>query len=165
MSSRPAVLDLPVGHLRVLEFLLKRVPPRANVWVLTGSASLRMQGVDVAVHDLDIQADEKTVHLFEKELMEFMLSPVQPWDSTGMRSLDGKAEIDGIEIELMANIAHRLQDGSWGCHTDFSRLIWLETHGLQVPVLSLEDEYEDYLAMGRTEKAALICQALQKAVK
>jgi hypothetical protein len=62
MNDQLALLDLLKAHLRALEFLLKRVPPLENIWVLTGSAGLRLQGVDVPVHDLDIQADEKTWH-------------------------------------------------------------------------------------------------------
>jgi hypothetical protein len=165
MTDRIALLDLPETHLRALDFLLKRLPPLAYIWVLTGSASLRLQGVDIPVHDLDIQAGEKTVYLIEQQLAEFMQTPVHLWASTGMRSLDGKAEIEGVQIELLANIAHRQPDGSWCSYTDFSRLIWVETHDLYIPVFPLENELAAYEAMGRTEKAALIRQVIQKAGK
>ena len=165
MTDRIALLDLPETHLRALDFLLNRLPPLAYFWVLTGSASLRLQGVDLQVHDLDIQAGEKTVYLIEQQLAEFMKTPVHLWDSTGMRSLDGKAEIEGVQIELLANIAHRQPDGSWCSYTDFSRLIWVETHDLHIPVFPLENELAAYEAMGRTEKVALIRQVIQKAGK
>jgi hypothetical protein len=165
MTDRIARLDLPETHLHALEFLLKRLPLTEYIWVLSGSGGLRLQGVDVPVHDLDIQTDEKNIYLIEKKLARFMKMPVHIWDSPGMRSLDGRAVVRGIEIELLANIAHCQPDGSWYSHTDLSRLIWVLTHSLRIPVFPLEDELDAYLAMGRTEKAALIRQAIQQAGK
>jgi hypothetical protein len=162
MTAHFARLDLPEAHVHVLDFLLKRVPPSEFIWVLTGSASLRLQGVDVPVHDLDIQTDEKTVYLIEKKLSEFMRTPVHLWESPGMRSLDGKAAIEGVEIELLANITHCKPDGTWSTYTDFSRLIFVETHGMRILVFPLEDELAAYEAMGRIEKAALIRKTIQK---
>jgi hypothetical protein len=165
MNDRLALLDLPETHLHVLEYLFNRLPLLEWVWALTGSAGLRLQGVEVPVHDLDIQTDQKTICLIEQELAEFMQTPVHAWESAGMRSLAGKAMIEGIQIEFLANISHRRPDGGWCTYTDFSRVIWVGTHVLRIPVFPLEDELEAYLAMGRTEKAALIRQAIRKAGK
>jgi hypothetical protein len=165
MTALLALLDLPETHVHVLDFLIKRVPPSEYIWVLSGSASLRLQGVNVPVHDLDIQTDEETIYLIERNLSEFMKTPVHLWESTGMRSLDGKAVIEGVEVELLANITHRLPDGAWSSFTDFSRLTMVETHGLRILVFPLEDELAAYEAMGRTEKAALIRKTIQKAGK
>ncbi len=163
MTDTLAQLDLPEAHLHALGLLFNLVSPLEYIWALTGSASLRLQGVDVPVHDLDIQADQKTVYLIERQLAEFMKASVHLWESTGMRSLEGKAVFDGVEIELLANVAHRQPDGAWRTYTDFSRLIWVETHGLNIPLFPLEDELAAYEAMGRTEKAALIRRAIRKA--
>ena len=162
MNDRFALLDLPEAHQHALNFLLKRVPPSEYLWALTGSAGLRLQGVDVPVHDLDVQTDEKTVYLIEKQLAGFMKIPVHLWESPGMRSLHGKADIEGVEIELLANIAHRQPDGAWCTYTGFSNLIRIKTHDLYIHVFPLEDELEAYEAMGRTEKAALIRKTIQK---
>ncbi len=95
MTDRLAMLDLPETHLHALEFLFKRVAMLEFVWALTGSAGLRLQGVDIPVHDLDIQTNQKTIYLIEKELAGFMQTPVHLWESAGMRSLDGKADPRG----------------------------------------------------------------------
>lgn len=160
MTEHFALLELPVPHIRALTALLKLIPPDEFLWALTGSAGLRLQGVDMPVHDLDIQTDEKTVYLIEQRLAGSMKTAVQLWESPGMRSLDGKAEVEGIEIELLANIAHKTPDGTWRTSTDFSRLVWVDLHGLRVPTFPLEDELEAYEAMGRSEKAALIRKTL-----
>ena len=151
--------------MHALDFLLKRVPPLEYIWALTGSASLRLQGVNVPVHDLDIQTDEKTVYLIEKQLAGFMKIPVHLRETASMRSLDGKADIEGVEIELLANSAHSQPDGAWRTYTDFSRLIWVETQGRHIRVFPLEDELKAYDAMGRSEKAALIRATIQKTGK
>lgn len=156
MANLPALLDLPKTHTRAMTALLRSIPPDTYVWALTGSAGLRLQGVDVQVHDLDIQTDEQTIYILEQCLAQFMKTPVHFWESAGMHSLDGKAEIENIEIELLANIAHKMPDGTWSTFTDFSRLIWVDSHGLQIPTFPLEDELAAYEAMGRVEKAALI---------
>lgn len=160
MTHFPAHLDLPESHVRALTCLFDKMPPSQFTWALTGSAGLRIQGVDVPVHDLDIQTDQETIFILEGKLAGFMKTPVHVWESPGMRSLDGKAEVEGIEIELLANIAHRLPDGSWSSFTDFSRLIHVELGGLVIPVFPLEDELEAYKAMGRSQKAALIRETI-----
>jgi hypothetical protein len=165
MTDHFAFLDLPEPQRHVLGILLKLVPLLEYKWTLTGSASLRLQGVDCPVHDLDIQTDEKTVYLIEKRLAGFMKIPVHLWESPGMRSLDGKANIEGVEIELLANIAHYRPDGSWSTYTDFSHLILVDMHGLSIPVFPLEDELAAYEAMGRSEKAALIRDTIEKTGK
>jgi hypothetical protein len=160
MTEHFAILELPVPHIRALTALLKLIPPDEFLWALTGSAGLRLQGVDMPVHDLDIQTDEKTVYFIEQRLAGSMKTAVQLWESPGMRSLDGKAEVEGIEIELMANIAHKTPDGTWRTYTNFSQLVWVDLHGLRVPIFPLKDELEAYEAMGRSEKAALIRKTL-----
>jgi hypothetical protein len=157
-----ARLDLSEAHTRALQVLLERVPPGELLWVLTGSAGLRLHGVDLMVHDLDIQTDLQTISFIEQRLADCMKTAVHLWESPGMRSWDGKAEIEGIQIELLANIAHKLPDGSWCTFTDFSRTVWVEMQGLRIPTFPLEDELEAYEAMGRIEKAALIRATIQK---
>ncbi|MBN2388153.1 MAG: hypothetical protein JXB85_14140 [Anaerolineales bacterium] len=154
-------LDLSEEHARALAWLLDNVPPAELLWALTGSAGLRLQGVDLQVHDLDIQTDQQTVYAIEQRLGSKVHTPVRLWESPGMRSLDGKARVAGIEIELLANLVHRLPDGSWSSLTDFSRLVWLDWHGRSLAVFPLENEAEAYEAMGRAEKAALIRQTIR----
>jgi hypothetical protein len=156
------VLDLPEERARALRIVLNRIPTDKMPWALTGSASLRLQGVDVTVHDLDIQTDEQHIYAIEKRLAEFVTTPVHVWETPHMHSLDGRMEIDGVEIELLANITHLLKDGTWSGFIDFSRLRLLDWHGWRVPAFSLEDEEEAYQSMGRIEKAVLIHEAIRR---
>ncbi|HLO30271.1 MAG TPA: hypothetical protein VK249_14100 [Anaerolineales bacterium] len=159
-----AVLDLPEQHSRVLSLLVERVSPLENLWALTGSAGLRLQGVDLSVHDLDLQTDGKVIYLLEKKLAEFMKAPVHVWESEHTLSYHGQVEINGLQVELLGDMRHRQPDGTWEAPLDItSVLVWVQWNGLNIPVLSLAHEALAYERMGRLKKAGLIRAAIQKA--
>jgi hypothetical protein len=158
-----AILELPEQHAAVLTFLLKQIPPAERPWALTGSAGLRLQGVDLSVNDLDLQTDGNTVFQLEKKLSPFMKVPVHLWESEHTLSYHGQAEIQGLQVELLGDVRHRLADQTWGASLEISSvLVWVEWHDLDVPLLSLEHEVLAYEKMGRTQKAELIRSVLGK---
>lgn len=107
-----AFLDLSEQHTKVLRFLMENIPPAENPWALTGSASLRLQGVDLSVHDLDLQTDAERVFLLEQELVDFMKVPVHLWETEHTLSYHGQAEIQGLQVELLGDIRHRQPDSA-----------------------------------------------------
>ncbi|HJR80716.1 MAG TPA: hypothetical protein VJ821_11635 [Anaerolineales bacterium] len=142
---------------------MERVSPAANLWALTGSAGLRLQGVNTYVHDMDVQTNAESIDLLEKRLAEFMTTPVHVWESEHTLSLHGQAEINGLQVELLGDVRHRRTDGTWEPPLDIkSVLVWVEWHGLKIPVLSLAHEALAYEKMGRRQKAELIRSAIQK---
>ena len=158
-----ALLDLPAPHANVLRFLVEKLPPAEHLWALTGSAGLCLQGVELNVHDLDLQTDAKTVFLLENELVEFMKVPVHLWETEHTLSYHGQAEIHGLQVELLGDIRHRQPDGAWGMSLDLrSVLVWVEWQDFEIPVLSLEHEAISYEKMGRLEKAERIRSAIRK---
>jgi hypothetical protein len=158
-----AVLDLPEQHTKVLSFLVERIPPTEYLWVLTGSAGLRLQGVDIPVNDLDLQTDGKTIFRLEKQLAEYMKTPVHFWKTEHTLSYHGQAEIDGLQVEFLGDMRHRRPDGPWEPPLNIeSVLIWIDWHNLRIPALSLDHEALAYEKMGRVAKAELIRSALKK---
>lgn len=158
-----AVLDLPDQHTNVLSFLMERIHPTQYLWALTGSAGLRLQGVDVPVGDLDLQTDGKTIFRLEKRLAEFMKTAVHFWKSEHTLSYHGQAEINGLQVEFLGDMRHRRSDGTWEPPLNIeSVLVWIDWHKLQIPVLSLEHEALAYEKMGRVQKAELIRSTLRK---
>src|SRR5690554_5439623 len=109
-----AVLNLPEPHWEVLRFLIINVPPAENIWALTGSAGLRLQGVDLIVHDLDVQTNLETLYLFERKMASFMTDPVRVWESEHTYSYYAKAEFQGVPIEFLGDVRPRQPDGTWG---------------------------------------------------
>jgi len=158
-----AVLDLPEQHTKVLSFLVERIPPTEYLWVLTGSAGLRLQGVDIPVNDLDLQTDGKTIYRLEKQLTGVMKTPVHFWKSEHTLSYHGQANINGLQVEFLGDMRHRRPDGTWEPPLNIeSVLIWIDWHNLKIPALSLDHEALAYEKMGRVEKAELIRSALRK---
>jgi len=70
--------------------------------------------------------------------------------------------IEGIKVEIMGDIQKRNKDGIWENPVDleqYKRIV--EVEGMQVPVLSLEYEYQAYLKLGRIDKAEMLRKWLQ----
>lgn len=158
-----AVFDPPEQHAEVLSLLVAKIDPAEHLWALTGSAGLRLQGVDIAVHDLDLQTGTETIYLLEKALSQCMKVPVHVWESEHTLSYHGQAEINGLQVELLGDVRHRQADGTWGPPLDIaSVLFWVEWRGLMVPVLSLAHEAAAYEKMRRLQKAELIRSVIRK---
>ena len=156
-----ALLELPEAHARVLSSLVELIPPAACQWVLTGSAGLRLQGVDISVNDLDLQTDKGNVYLMEKKLSEYMKVAVHLWESEHTFSLHGQAEINGVTVELIGDVKHRLPGGAWESPVDISTTrIWVTWREHAIPVFPLEFEAQAYSKMGRVKKAKLIREAI-----
>lgn len=145
---------LPEPHLQVLKIILSHFDDPSIAWVVTGSAGWALQGVPVAVHDIDLQTSRAGAYAIERRLAEFIVTPVRYLESERIRSYLGKFSIGAIQVEVMGDIQKRLEDGSWEEPVQVETYRhWIEVVGLQVPVLSLEYEYQAYLKLGRPEKA------------
>lgn len=160
-----ARLDLPEQHAQVLAFLIEKIHPFDFVWVLTGSAGLRLQGVDISVNDLDVQTDAQTIYVLEQKLAEYMKVSVHVWESAHTLSHHGQAEINGLQVELLGDMRHRSSAGIWEPARDITSFReWVNWRELQVPVISLKHEALAYEKMGRTQKAELIRSAIKREI-
>jgi hypothetical protein len=132
-------------------------------WVITGSLGLSLQGMTITVGDIDIQTDRDGTFEIESRLSATIVEPVRYLVSEQIRSYLGRLEMDGIRVEIMGDVAKRLDDQTWEEPTQVAQYRrWLAIDGLQVPVLSLAYEYEAYLKLGRLDKADMIRQFLQQ---
>ena len=123
-------------------------------WAVTGSLGMALQGMDLPIHDIDIQTDEDGAYEIERRLAEFVIQPVLFKSSARIRSRLGKLAIDGIPVEVIGAIQKRLEDDSWEPPIEVaSHRLWVDLEGVAIPVLSLEYESEAYRGMGRTERA------------
>jgi len=130
-------------------------------WAITGSLGLSLQGMTIAVNDIDIQTDRNGAFEIESRLAATIVEPVRYLVSERIRSYLGRLEIDGIRVEIMGDIAKLLDDQTWEEPIQVAQYRrWLEIDGFQIPVLPLTYEYEAYLKLGRMEKADMIGQFL-----
>jgi len=124
---------------------------------------MALQGMPVEVHDIDIQTDRDGAYEIEHCFAEFVIEPVRYSETERIRSYLGVLEIDGVKVEIMGDIQKRLGNRSWEEPVKVERYRrWVEVDGMQIPVLSLEYEYQAYLRLGRAKKAEILRSWLEK---
>jgi len=145
------------NFLTVLRKIHNRLQDRQLNWVVTGSLGMALQGMDIEVHDIDLQTDRQGAYEIEKLFSDKVIVPVHFRESKRIRSHYGALEIDGIKVEIMGDLQKHLDDQTWeeAVKVECWRL-WAEVDGMRIPVLSLEYEYQAYLHLGRTEKAQML---------
>lgn len=118
---------------------------------------MALQGMNIDVHDIDIQSDQFGVYEIENLLSEYVTQPVRYLASERMRSHLGNLEIDRVKIDIMGDVLKLLENQVWEESVRVERYKhWVDFDNIRVPVLSLDYEYEAYLKMGRIEKAEKI---------
>lgn len=151
------------SFLDALRKIYLRLQDSSVVWVVTGSLGLALQGVPVEVHDIDLQTDGAGAYEIEHRLAEYVTQPVQHRVSERIRSHFGALEIDGVQVEIMGAFQKRLDDGDWEAPVDVAQhRRWVKLDDMQIPVLALEYELQAYRLLGRSDKAEVIHQWLQK---
>jgi len=134
-----------------------------TTWAVTGSLGQALQGVEVAVHDIDIQTDEPGAYEIERCFSDHVVRKVQFSSTETIRSHFGELCIDGVSVEIMGAIQKRLPDGKWEDRVDVSEhRRFVDLDGLAVPVLSLEYECQAYRRLGRTAKADMLQEWLDE---
>jgi len=107
-----AVFELPSAHGAALRQFINTISPKDINWVLTGSAGLRLQGVDVTVGDLEVESDKlgmkQILERFEVNIRE------RPYlkETNVMLSYFTVIEVNGVMVELIGDIQPSQPDGS-----------------------------------------------------
>ena len=130
-------------------------------WAVTGSLGMVLNGMQMDIHDIDLQTDKKGAFEIEHRLMDYLVTPVFFKASEIIRSYFGVFSIMGVQVEVMGDMQHRLSDQTWQepvCVEQFKK--WINFADMCIPVMSLEHEYDAYRLMGRTNKAERIQQYL-----
>jgi len=149
--------------LSVLHKIHTRLTDCKIPWAVTGSLGMALQGMEIEVHDIDIQTDKLGAYKIERRFSEFVVEPVHFSASERIRSHFGALEMDGVRIEIMGDIQKLLHNQEWEHPVKVEQhQCWAGVEGMQIPVLSMQYEYQAYLKMGRTEKAEKLKKWLQE---
>lgn len=150
-------------YLNALRKLCVRLNDCQSIWVITGSLGMVLQGMDLEVHDIDIQTDQHGAYEIESLFSEYVVKAVHYLASERICSHFGTLEIDGVKVEIMGDIQKLLDNQTWEEPVKIEKYRqWINLEGIQVPVLSVEDEYRAYLKLGRIEKAEKIKKWLEE---
>lgn len=150
------------SFLKAIQIICHRLSECRSHWVVTGSLGLALQGLDVAVHDIDLQTDKQGAYEIEEFLDEYIMTHVHYKDSEKIRSHFGVLNINGVQVEIMGDLQKKLSDQKWEEPVNIEAYkIWVEFSGTRIPVLSMEYEYQAYLTLKRYEKAEKIRRWLE----
>ena len=131
------------------------------LWVLSGSTSLVLQGVDVVINnDIDILTDAEgskqiNILLADRKIKESEYSATPKY-----RSYFGVYKFGDVNIEVMGEFQYRLKNGLWSKPNQTNKILIKEFQGMFLPVLTLEQEMEEYDNIGRIGKVEKIRAAL-----
>ena len=141
-------------YINALRKIHMRLSDHQINWVITGSLGMALQGMDIEVHDIDIQTNRHGAYEIEGVLSEYIVRPVHDSTSERMRSHFGALEVDGIKVEIMGDVQKLLDGQVWEEPVSIEEhRHWADFEGMHIPVLSLEYEYQAYRKLGRGEKA------------
>ena len=130
-------------------------------WALTGSASFRIQGMDVEPPDIDIQTDARSAYAVQRLLGGTVLQPVSFSAAARIRSHFGRMLLRGWVVEIMGDLEKLHTDGTWTEAPDLARIRrFVHYAGQSIPVLDLAYELEAYEILGRPERAAMLREFL-----
>lgn len=119
---------------------------------VVGSAALALHGIDVTVHDLDLEMSRADANRFQARFAAQATMPVAWRESEHLRSYFGRYEIDGVQVEVMAEFERRRR-GRWLPSLSATR-DERDLDGTPVRLLSLEEEVLAQLRRGRLQKVA-----------
>jgi len=147
---------LDIAYLKVLRKINVRLNNTSINWAVTGSFGFALQGLPVE------PTDKEGAYEIERHFSEFMTKRVTFSSTEKIRSHFGELMIDGIKVEIMGDIQKRLENGSLENPVDLKHhKKVVEIERMQIPVLSLEYEYQAYMNLGRTEKVEMLRNWLQ----
>lgn len=149
-------------NIEAIKIIAEKLNPEKINWALIGSSNLALQGVDVEAHDIDILTDKEGALEMGKLLKEFTIEYVAYKESEKFKSYYGKFVINGVEVEIMGQLQNINPVGDlWSESTNLSEKIYIKVDDMEIPAISLKQEYQAYLQLGRQEKAEKIAKVLQ----
>jgi len=142
--------------IKALKLIESKLRGSGVRWVLAGSVSLVLQGVDVKPNDIDILTDEKGAFEINRILKDYEVKPVRFCRSKIFQSYLGEFEIEGVKVEVMGGLKEFVK-GEWRSlsqRLSTSRIIEIE--GIRLPVSQLEDQLRSYQVLGRRKDSSKV---------
>lgn len=125
-------------------------------WVLIGTTSLALQGLDIVIRDIDILTDRAGAFMIGELLREYEVKPVEFGRSGIFESYYGVFEIEDCIVEVMGELKERIGEGWLSAiqRLDCPKIVQIE--GMGIPVSSLEEQLMAYERLGRKGDLASI---------
>ena len=136
--------------LDIVKWIIDKLKGKRFLWRVEGSANLRMQGMDVAVNDLDIATSKEGIKIFRETVKEFI---VKDFYNEKIQAESLVLKLINFEVEINAH-----DDGTFDMLDKIQTIKW---QGLDVPVLPLPYAKKFYEMIDRKDKVELIQKHLK----
>lgn len=146
--------------IEVLKIFYDKVSEEEIFWILSGSTSLYIQGVNIKPNDIDIITDKEGAKSLGKILSEYCIEKPEYSSTEEYRSYYGQYIINGVKVDLVGNFQYRMKDGSWSDLKHKERYFEKEYGGMLLKLLPLEKELDEYEELGREDKVRRIKKRL-----
>lgn len=154
---------LPENILSALKTFYHIIDGKNIPWVLSGSTSLVIQGVDVVINNnIDILTDEEGSKQINTLLAEHKVKESEYSITDKYKSFFGIYKIGEVKFDVMGEFQYRLKDGLWSKPNQTHKIFIKEFQGMFLPLLSLKQELAEYQSLGRDDKVEKIKMALKR---
>jgi hypothetical protein len=147
--------------IEVLKVFYEQVSNKDIFWILSGTTSLYIQGVDIKANDIDIVADKDGVDSLDKILSEYCIQKPEYSSTEEYRSYYGQYILNGIKIDLVGEFQYKKKDGSWSDLRHRQKYFRKEYDGMSLLLLYLEEELKEYEELDKVEKVKKIKKRLE----
>jgi hypothetical protein len=130
--------------MHVLAFVKEKLENHRVDWVLIGSVSLALQGVDVEPKDIDILTDKEGALSFNEIFKEFVVRPIEWSETEVFKSYFGRFQIRDVLVEVAGEMSEK-EGNKW--RSIAPRLHnhgWVKVEQMNIPVSFLQDQLESY---------------------
>lgn len=140
-----------------LRIIYDRLTHQNIRWVLVGSVSLALNGVNIEPEDIDILTDKEGAYRINELIKEYEVRPVKFGQTETVKSHLGEFLIRGIKVEVMGDMWEKVR-GEWQDMTrqrlTAPRIIRFP--GMDLPISQLADQLASYEASGREKDVAKV---------
>ena len=136
----------------ILKIILSKIKGKKFIWRLEGSSNLKLQGVPISVHDLDIATDAEGIKIFREMLQEYIIKDSYREDILSDALL---LDIRGFEVEILNRKPDKKRLNM------FDKIKIITWRGFALPVLPLVYALEFYKSVERTDKINIIEEYLR----
>jgi len=149
----------PEALTDVLSEIAHKLPFSRYIWALTGGASMQLQGISHNANDIDILASPKFTKAASQVFSSEVVFPPQRKQKENIKSFYSFFVINGVPVDIMANVYNRGFDGLWRPHYGWKNHInSYQLGNITVPLLSLSYEIEISKMLGLDERINKILQ-------
>ena len=141
--------------IKTIYKVLKKICQHEINWVIIGSAGTLLQGIQIAPKDIDILTDQIGFYWFRDNFDYHISKEFNYSNLENSRSFFGSLEINGIAIEIMADLKNKFND-DWELHQGLSHKKYMQFDSMELPVLSLFCEQYICEQLKRKDKAIQI---------